>query len=150
MVFAKSDDNQLNIKDSSFKKLGRFYEEMAKQKFIEFKPVKEKKGQSGSTISKICWENEQLKNYVPTIRKLGEREVEEKEEIVSKEKLVLSKTLSVEIVYKLNKDLEGILLPKKKINYMPDNSEDEEPEVPKKEEYFSDKELKERIEKYIN
>lgn len=40
MVFAKSDETQLNIKDSSFKKLGRFYEEMAKNKFIEFKPVK--------------------------------------------------------------------------------------------------------------
>ena len=76
--------------------------------------------------------------------------MEEKEEVVSKEKLVLSKTLSVEIVYKLSKDLEGILIAKKKINYMPEHSEDEEPEAPKKEEYFSDKELKEKIEKYIN
>ena len=60
---------------------------------------------------------------MPTIRKLGEKESEEKEEVFSKEKLVLSKTLNVEVVYKLNKELEDILLPKKKINYMPDNSD---------------------------
>lgn len=30
---------------------------MAKQKFIEFKPAKEKKGQQGSTITRIIWEN---------------------------------------------------------------------------------------------
>ena len=88
---------------------------------------------------------------MPTIRKLGEKEVEEKEEIYSKEKLVLSKTLNVEFVYKLNKDLEEVLIPKKKVNYMPDNS-DEEQQVPKKEKdlYFSQKELKQKIEKYIN
>ena len=62
---------------------------------------------------------------MPTIRKLGEKEVEEKEEIYSKEKLVLSKTLNVEFVYKLNKDLEEVLIPKKKVNYMPDNSDEE-------------------------
>lgn len=71
MVFARTDETPLSVKDSSFKKLGRFYEEMAKQKYIQFKPVKEKKGQSGSTITKILWENEELKNYMPTIRKLG-------------------------------------------------------------------------------
>lgn len=57
---------------------------MAKLKFIEFKPAKEKKGQQGSTITKIMWENEELKNYVPTIRRMGEKEVEGKEEVVSK------------------------------------------------------------------
>ena len=87
---------------------------------------------------------------MPTIRKLGEREVEQKEEVVSKEKLVLSKTVTVEIVYKLSKDLEAIMIPKKKVNYMPDHSEDEEPEQPKKDVYFSDREIKEKIEKYIN
>jgi len=46
-----------------------------------------------------------LKNYVPTVRKLGEKEAEEKEEVFSKEKLVLSKSMGVEVVYKLNKDL---------------------------------------------
>lgn len=51
---------------------------MAKLKFIEFKPAKEKKGQQGSTINKIHWENEELKNYIPTVRKLGEKEAEEK------------------------------------------------------------------------
>ena len=55
MVFARSNEVPLSIKDSNFKKLGKFYEEMAKSKFIEFKPVKEKKGQQGSTISKILW-----------------------------------------------------------------------------------------------
>ena len=55
MVFARTDETQLSIKDSSFKKLGNFYEDMAKQKFIEFKPAKEKKGQQGSTINKIMW-----------------------------------------------------------------------------------------------
>jgi hypothetical protein len=84
MVFARTDETQLSIKDSSFKKLGRFYEEMAKLKFIEFKPAKEKKGQQGSTINKIHWENEELKNYIPTVRKLGEKEAEEKEEVFSK------------------------------------------------------------------
>lgn len=123
---------------------------MAKQKFIEFKPAKEKKGQQGSTITKILWENEELKNYVPTVRKLGEKEVEEKEDIVSKEKLVLSKTMSVEIVYKLNKDLEGLLIPPKKVNYMPDNSDEEVEEKEKKEVFFSEREVKEKIEKYLN
>jgi hypothetical protein len=49
---------------------------MAKLKFIEFKPAKEKKGQQGSTITKILWENDELKNYVPTIRRMGEKETE--------------------------------------------------------------------------
>ena len=34
--------------------------------------------------------------------------------------------MSVEVVYKLNKDLEDILLPKKKVNYMPDSDEEKE------------------------
>ena len=50
--------------------------------------------------------------------------------------------MTVEIVYKLSKDLEAIMIPKKKINYMPDHSEDEEPELPKKDVYFSDREIK--------
>lgn len=60
--------------------------------------------------------------------------------------------MNIEVVYKLNKELEDILLPKKKINYMPDNSDEEEEENPKKEKelYFSERELKEKIEKYIN
>lgn len=46
---------------------------------IDFKPAKEKKGQQGSTITKIHWENEELKNYFPTIKRMGEKETEEKE-----------------------------------------------------------------------
>jgi hypothetical protein len=38
---------------------------------------------------------------------------------------VLSKTLTVDHVYKLSKELEDVLLPKKPINYMPDNSDEE-------------------------
>lgn len=57
MVLARTDDVKLEIKDTSFKKLGKFYEEMSKSKLIEFKPAKEKKGQQGSTITKIFWEN---------------------------------------------------------------------------------------------
>lgn len=53
----------------------------------------------------------------------------------------------VDYVYKLTEELKKVLL-KKKVNYMPDNS-DEEEEV-KDETYLSEKELKEKIEKYIN
>ena len=84
MVFARTDETQLSIKDSSFKKLGRFYEEMDKLKLIEFKPAKEKKGQQGSMIVKVMWENEELKDYIPTIRRMGEKEVEQKEAVFSK------------------------------------------------------------------
>jgi hypothetical protein len=97
---------------------------MAKKKFIEFKPAKEKKGQQGSTITKIIWENEELKNYFPTIKKMGDKDVEEKVEEYSKEKLKLTKTLEIEYVYKLSAELKKVLL-KKVINYMPDKSEDE-------------------------
>ena len=97
---------------------------MAKQKFIEFKPAKEKKGQQGSTITKILWATDELKNYVPTIKRMGEKEVEEKSEVYSKEKIVLSKTVEVDYVYKLTDELKNLLL-KKKINYMPDNSDEE-------------------------
>jgi hypothetical protein len=55
MVLARSEGVKLEIKDTTFKKLGKFYEEMAKQKIIDFKPAKEKKGQQGSTITKIYW-----------------------------------------------------------------------------------------------
>jgi hypothetical protein len=48
---------------------------MAKLKFIEFKPAKEKKGQQGSTITKILWETEELKNYFPNIKRLEEKDV---------------------------------------------------------------------------
>jgi hypothetical protein len=58
MVLARPEGVVLEVKDSSYKKLGKFYEEMAKQKIIEFKPAKEKKGQSGSTITKVLWDNE--------------------------------------------------------------------------------------------
>ncbi len=121
---------------------------MAKQKFIEFKPAKEKKGQQGSTITRIIWENEELKNYAPSIKKMGEKEAEEKEEVFSKEKLKLSKTLTVDFVYKMTEEMKKVLL-KKVVNYMPDNS-DEEAEDTKKEEYLTEKELREKIEKYIN
>lgn len=76
MLLARSEGVKLDVKDSSFKKLGKFYEEMAKKKFIQFKPAKEKKGQQGSTITKIFWECEELKNYIPTIKKMGEKDVE--------------------------------------------------------------------------
>jgi hypothetical protein len=55
MILARPEGVKLEIKDTTYKKLGKFYEEMAKKKFIEFKPAKEKKGQQGSTITKIFW-----------------------------------------------------------------------------------------------
>ena len=143
MVLARTDGTKLQIKDSSFKKLGRFYEQMAKLKFIEFKPAKEKKGQQGSTITKILWENDELKNYVPTIRRMGEKEVEQKQVIISKEKLKLSHTVVVDYVYKLTEELKKVLL-KKVVNYMPENS-DEEVSEPPKDAFLSEKELKQKI-----
>lgn len=59
-----------------------------------------------------------MKNYVPTIKKMGEKEVEEKPEDYNKYKLKLSKTLQIEYVYRLTDDLKKILL-KKTVNYMP-------------------------------
>ena len=41
---------------------------------------------------------------------MGEKDVEEKVEEYSKEKLKLSKTIQVDYVYKLNEDLKKILL----------------------------------------
>lgn len=55
----------------------------------------------------------------------------------------------MDFAYKLNKDLENILIPKKVINYMPDHSEEEEEVETKKEIYFLEGEVKEKIEKYI-
>lgn len=67
---------------------------MSKLKFIEFKHNKDKKGQQGSSIVKILWQNDELKNYEPTILKMNEKQVEEKEEITdSKKKLKLTQTL---------------------------------------------------------
>jgi translation initiation factor 2D len=40
MVLARPEGVKLEIKDSTYKKLGKFYEEMAKAKFIDFKPAK--------------------------------------------------------------------------------------------------------------
>lgn len=55
MLLARPEGIKLEVKDSSYKKLGKFYDDMAKQKFIEFKQNKDKKGQQGSTINKIYW-----------------------------------------------------------------------------------------------
>ena len=52
---------------------------MGKQKLIEFKHAKDKKGQQGATINKIFYENEELRNYEPTVFRLGEKEAEKKE-----------------------------------------------------------------------
>ena len=59
MLLARPEGVKLEIKDSSYKKLGKFYEEMSKQKLIEFKHPKDKKGQQGATITKIIWDNEE-------------------------------------------------------------------------------------------
>ena len=48
---------------------------MAKQKIIEYKHTKDKKGQQGATINKIFWENKELSNYEPTILRMGEKDV---------------------------------------------------------------------------
>lgn len=123
---------------------------MAKQKIIDFKPAKEKKGQQGSTITKIHWENEEVKNFFPTIKQMREKEVEEKAEDFGKYKLQLSKTLHIEYVYKLTEELEKALV-KKKVNYMPANSdEEEELKQQNKEVFYTDKELTELIQKYLN
>lgn len=58
MLLARPPGVKLEIKDTSYKKLGKFYEEMSKQKFIEFKHNKDKKGQPGASIVKIFWDNE--------------------------------------------------------------------------------------------
>ena len=71
MLLARPEGVKLDIKESSYKKLGKFYDEMAKQKLIEFKQGKEKKGQQGSTITKIFYDNEDLKNFIPTIMRMG-------------------------------------------------------------------------------
>lgn len=57
MLLARPPGVKLEIKDTSYKKLGKFYEQMSKQKFIEFKHSKDKKGQQNSTIAKILWDN---------------------------------------------------------------------------------------------
>jgi hypothetical protein len=46
---------------------------MAKKKIIEYKLPKDKKSQ-GTTIAKIFWENEELKNHVPTVKRLASKE----------------------------------------------------------------------------
>ena len=74
MLLARPEGVKLEIKDSTYKKLGKFYEDMSKQKFIEFKHAKDKKGQQGATINKIFYENQQLTNYEPTVYKLGDKE----------------------------------------------------------------------------
>lgn len=48
---------------------------MAKQKFIQFKHNKDKKGQPGASIAKILWDNDELKNYEPTILRMSEKDV---------------------------------------------------------------------------
>ena len=58
MLLARPEGVKLEIKDSTYKKLGKFYEDMSKQKFIEFKHAKDKKGQQGATINKIFYENQ--------------------------------------------------------------------------------------------
>ena len=124
MLLARPEGVKLDIKQSSYKKLGKFYEQMAKQKFIQFKHGKEKKGQQGSTISRIMYENEQLKNFVPTIQRMGQKEVEAKEQTVNSNsiktaKLKISKSLTVENVYKVNEELLNELN-FKKVDYMKD------------------------------
>ena len=79
MLLARPEGVKLEVKDSSYKKLGKFYDEMAKQKFIEFKHSKDKKGQQGATINKIFWDNKELSNYEPTILRMGDKDVEMKE-----------------------------------------------------------------------
>ena len=76
--------------------------------------------------------------------------MEAKEEDYGKYKLQLSKTMKVEYVYKMNPELKAVLV-KKKVNYMPADS-DEEREIKEqdKEVYYSNKELEELIQKYLN
>ena len=45
---------------------------MSKKKIIEYKHPKDKKAQ-GAQIIKIFWENEDIKNHVPTIKKLASK-----------------------------------------------------------------------------
>lgn len=71
MLLARPPGVKLQIKDTSYKKLGKFYEEMSKQKFIQFKHNKDKKGQPGASIVKIFWDNEELKNYEPTLLRMN-------------------------------------------------------------------------------
>lgn len=99
---------------------------MAKQKIIEFKHLKQKKGQQGATINKILWDNNELKNYEPTILKMQKKELEVKEEIIdSKKKLVFTKSLKVENVYKPTEQIKKVIFPKT-VNYMPTEEQEEE------------------------
>jgi hypothetical protein len=72
MIAAKPEGVKLEIKDSSYKKIGKFFEEMNKKKIIEYKHPKDKKAQ-GAQIIKIFWENDDVKNHVPTIKKLASK-----------------------------------------------------------------------------
>ena len=58
MLLSRPEGVTLEIKDSTYKKIGKFYEDMAKQKFIEFKHAKDKKSQ-GPAIYKIFYDNEE-------------------------------------------------------------------------------------------
>ncbi len=59
LCFGSPADVKLDIKESTYKKLGKFFEDMVKRKVIETKQLKEKKGQQGGTqIAKINWDNE--------------------------------------------------------------------------------------------
>ena len=73
MLLARPEGVKLEVKESSYKKIGKFFEEMAKKKLIEYKHPKDRKAQ-GAQITKIFWENEDLKNHVPTIKKMGSKE----------------------------------------------------------------------------
>lgn len=72
MNLARPEGIKLEVKDSTYKKLGKFLEDMAKHKFIEFKHNKEKKGgQQGAVISKILYDNEEFRDYESTIPKMN-------------------------------------------------------------------------------
>ena len=140
--WAAAEGVTLNIKDSTYKKLGKFYEEMSKQKIIEFKAAKEKKGQQGSTITKVHWQSEQVKNHFPTIRQLRDKDGGEEghHQDYGKYHLQLSKTIKVQYVYKLTQELAQVLTPKK-INYMPDSDQQKQMEKQKQQQeaYYSQK-----------
>jgi|JI61114BRNA_FD_contig_51_3842169_length_960_multi_1_in_0_out_0_1 translation initiation factor 2D len=68
---ARREGVTLDIKQSSFKKMNKFYESMDRLGLIEFKQGKQKNGAVGSMITKVHRDNETLSEHIPTIKKLA-------------------------------------------------------------------------------
>lgn len=66
IVPCKSLDTNIDIKLSSFKKLGKFYQEMDKQGYIKYEEAS--KRLAAPHVIKINWQNPVIKSWKPTIK----------------------------------------------------------------------------------